>query len=370
MIELKTRSPNECRWDCVSLGEVMLRFDPGTERIHTTRSFQVWEGGGEYNVARALRRCFRVRTAIVTALVDNPVGRLVEDLMLQGGVDLTHVRWVEHDGVGTATRNGIYFAERGFGVRGTSACSDRGNTAISQLRPGQIDWQHIFGREGARWFHTGGIFAGLSDHAPEVAREAMIAARQHGAIVSYDLNYRPSLWKTRGGRQAADEVNRLLAPFVDVMFGVLSCERKNSASLEDEPPETTTLSDGAFDVRAHACSVARLTSEFPNIKAIATTLRDAHTACRNDWGAICWTDGEAYTSAVYEDMEILDRIGGGDGFASGFIYGMLAGKGIEWATECGAAHGALSQTTPGDSSAVSRLEVERLMHGGGARPTR
>src|SRR5678816_3572684 len=216
---LAIKDKSACRWDQVSLGEVMLRLDPGEGRVHTARSFQVWEGGGEYNVARGLKRCFKMDTAIITALADNPVGRSVEDLIYQGGVDQSHVRWVKYDGVGRAVRNGLNFTERGFGVRAAVGCSDRGHTAISQLRPADIDWEKLFGQEGARWFHTGGIFAALSETTPLVAREAMEAARRHGTLVSYDLNYRPSLWKSIGGQQRAQEVNRDLAPLVDVMLG-------------------------------------------------------------------------------------------------------------------------------------------------------
>lgn len=203
---LKTRPKSECRWDIVSLGEVMLRLDPGDGRIHTTRTFQAWEGGGEYNVARGLRRCFGLDAAIVTALADNPVGRLVQDLMYQGGVDQTFVKWAKFDGVGRDVRNGLNFTERGFGVRGAVGCSDRGNTAVSQLKPGEIDWDEIFGKHGARWFHTGGIFAALSETTPDVAKEAMEAASRHGTLVSYDLNYRESLWKSIGGQARAREV--------------------------------------------------------------------------------------------------------------------------------------------------------------------
>ena len=216
---LAIKGAEETRWDLVALGEVMLRLDPGEDRIHTARQFRAWEGGGEYNVARGLRRCFGLRTAIVTALADNPIGRLVEDMMLAGGVDLRHVSWVPYDGVGRTVRNGLNFTERGFGVRGAVGVSDRGHTAVSQLRPGDVDWDAIFGTEGARWFHTGGIFAALSPSTAEVAAEAMAAARRHGTIVSYDLNYRPSLWKGIGGKEQAQAVNRSLAPLVDVMLG-------------------------------------------------------------------------------------------------------------------------------------------------------
>src|SRR5262252_10896533 len=203
MAQLNVKPKHGCRWDLVSLGEVMLRLDPGDERVSTTRHFRVWEGGGEYNVARGLRRCFGLQTAIVTSLADNPVGRLVEDFILQGGVSTEHIRWVPYDGVGRTVRNGLNFTERGFGVRAALGCSDRGHTAVSQLKPGDIDWERIFGSEGARWFHTGGIFCALSDTTPLVAEEAMTAARKHGAIVSYDLNYRESLWKGIGGKARA-----------------------------------------------------------------------------------------------------------------------------------------------------------------------
>src|ERR1041384_674645 len=194
--ELQIKSSESCRWDLVSLGEVMLRLDPGDGRVATTRSFQVWEGGGEYNVARGLKKCFGMETAVVTALADNPVGRLVQDLIYQGGVDQSHIRWVKYDGVGRTVRNGLNFTERGFGLRAALGCSDRGHTAVSQLRPGDIDWSEIFERQGARWFPTGGIFCALSETTPLVAKEAMQAARRNGTMISYALNYRESLWKS------------------------------------------------------------------------------------------------------------------------------------------------------------------------------
>jgi len=217
---LNVKSAGSTRWDCVSLGEVMLRLDPGDDRVHTTRSFRASEGGGEYNVARGLRRCFGLRAAIATALADNPVGRLIEDLMLQGGVDQDLVLWKPYDGVGRKVRNGLNFTERGYGVRAALGCSDRGNTAVSQLASGDYDWPSIFGVEiGSRWLHTGGIFAALSDTTMTVASEAMSAAQVAGTVVSYDLNYRESLWKAIGGKAKAQEVNRELVRKVDVLFG-------------------------------------------------------------------------------------------------------------------------------------------------------
>ncbi|MGB8844290.1 MAG: sugar kinase, partial [Terracidiphilus sp.] len=208
------------RWDCLSLGEVMLRLDPGDMRIHTARQFQVWEGGGEYNVARGLRRCFGLRAAIATALADNPVGRLVEDFVLQGGVDTSLIRWIPYDGVGRTVRNGLNFTERGFGVRAAAGCSDRGHTAVSQIKPGDFDWESIFGAsKGSRWLHTGGIFAALSASTAEVAVEAMDAARKYGTPISYDLNFRDSLWKSIGGKPKAQEINRALVGKLDVLLG-------------------------------------------------------------------------------------------------------------------------------------------------------
>ena len=365
MSTLELRSAASCRWDCVSLGEVMLRLDPGDGRVHTARTFQAWEGGGEYNVARGLKRCFGLRTAVVTALADNPVGRLVEDLMFQGGVE-QRVTWVKYDGVGRTVRNGLNFTERGFGVRAALGCSDRGHTAVSQLKPGQIDWDEIFGRLGARWFHTGGIFCALSETTPLVAEEAMAAARRHGTVISYDLNYRDSLWKSIGGQARAQQVNRRLAPYIDVMLGN---EEDFSAALGfhiDGVDEH--LSD--LDPAQFKRMIAQAVDAFPNFKVVATTLRNATTATVNDWGAIAWMGGEFYTAPNRERLEIWDRVGGGDSFASGLIYGLLTGRGPQYAVECGAAHGALAMTTPGDTSMASLAEVERVMKGGTARVSR
>jgi 2-dehydro-3-deoxygluconokinase len=354
-----------CRWDLISLGEVMLRFDPGDRRIWTTRKFEVSEGGGEYNVARGLKRCFGLDTAIVTALVENPVGLLLQDLIYQGGVDQTHVRWIAHDGVGRRVRNGLNFTERGFGVRGALGCSDRGHSAASQLRPGEIDWDQIFGNSGARWFHTGGIFCALSETTPEVALEAINAARKHGTVVSYDLNYRESLWKTIGGKKRAQEINRQLAPMVDVMLGN---EEDFSAALGfDVAGMDEHLSN--FEAEAFKQMIASVVKEYP-FKIVATTLRKAKSATRNDWGAICYIDGRFYEAKYREGLEIFDRVGGGDSFASGLIYGFLSGQDPQWAVECGAAHGALAMTTLGDTSMVTLKEVAQVMGGTGARIVR
>jgi 2-dehydro-3-deoxygluconokinase len=352
-----------CRWDSLSLGEVMLRLDPGEGRVHTTRHFQAWEGGGEYNVARGLRRCFGLQTGIVTALADNPVGRLVEDLILQGGVDTSLIRWIPYDGVGRTVRNGLNFTERGFGVRAAAGCSDRGHTAISQTKPGDFDWEAIFGpANGSRWFHTGGIFAALSESTRLVAAEAMDAARKHGTPVSYDLNYRDSLWKGIGGKPKAQEVNRELVRKVDLLLG----NEEDFSALLGIALEGVSEDFGELPVASYEKMLREVAAAYPNLKLIATTLRTAHTATRNAWGAIALYQGEI-VHVPQRDIEIMDRVGGGDSFASGLIYGLLAEKPIEWAVRCGVAHGALAMTTPGDTSMATRGEVERVMKGSSAR---
>ena len=362
---LTVRKKEGCRWDVVSLGEVMLRFDPGEYRIWTTRQFAVSEGGGEYNVARGLKRCFGLDAAIVTAFAKNPVGALLQDLIYQSGVDSSLIKWVNYDGVGRTVRNGLNFTERGFGVRAALGCSDRGHTAIAALKPGEIDWDTIFSVQGARWFHTGGIFCALSETTPDVALEAMKSARKHGVVVSYDLNYRDSLWKSIGGKKRAQEVNRRIAPFVDVMLGN---EEDFSAALGYEVPGTDeNLS--ALDPENFKKMIAKVVQDFP-FKVVATTLRKATTATRNDWGAICYSDGNFHQARNRENLEILDRVGGGDSFASGLIYGFLAGKDAQWAVECGAAHGALAMTTPGDTTMATLDEVLQVMKGAGARIVR
>jgi 2-dehydro-3-deoxygluconokinase len=366
VIPLVTRPQGEVTWDLVALGEVMLRLDPGEDRISTARSFRTWEGGGEYNVARGLRRCFGMRSAIVTALADNQVGRLVEGLMREGGVDLRHLRWTPYDGVGRAVRNGLNFTERGFGLRAPVGVSDRGGTAASQMKPGDVDWDAVFGTDGARWFHTGGIFAALSETTAQVAREAMEAARRHHVTVSYDLNYRASLWKANGGQERAREVNRGLAPLVDVMLGN---EEDFTAALGFEVPGLdANLS--ALEPANFALMIDMVTHEFANLRVVATTLRNAISATRNDWGSICWADGQLYEATPRLGLEILDRVGGGDSFASGLIFGFLSGGGPQAAVEYGAAHGALAMTTPGDTSAATLAEVEAVIAGASVRISR
>src|SRR5436309_6950398 len=290
MAMLTIKPAESCQYDLIALGEIMLRLDPGEGRVRTAREFKVWEGGGEYNVARGLRRCFGMRTAVTTAFADNDVGRLIEYFILQGGVDTSFIKWRPYDGVGRTVRNGLNFTERGFGIRGAVGVPDRGLTAASQLKAGDFDWDDIFGQQGVRWFHTGGIFAALSDTTPELVIEAVQAAKKHGTIVSYDLNYRPSLWKSIGGQKKAQEVNREIAKYVDVMIGN---EEDFTASLgfQVEGADEHLLH---IDVSAFKKMIETAVKTYPNFKVVATTLRAAKTASINDWAAICYMGGKFY----------------------------------------------------------------------------
>ncbi len=342
---ITTSSADDCRFDVLTLGEVMIRLDPGEGRVRTARSFRVSEGGGEYNVGRALRRCFGLRAALVTAIGDNEVGRLLEDLLLQGGVNLDHVVWKPSDDIGREHRTPLNFTERGFGVRNAHGVYDRAHSATASLGVDDVDWDHLFGDLGVRWFHTGGIFAGLSESTFEVATVAMETARRHGCIVSYDINYRPSLWKAAGGAEAAQRLTSRLLRNVDVLLGV--------------------------DSSAFAETTDRLAAEHPNLSIVATTGRLVHSASVNDWWGVGWSRSGGTTYGTrHARLEILDRVGGGDGFASGLIYGLLDGRSLVDAVELGIAHGALVMTTPGDTSSVDLDDVERLASGGDASVVR
>jgi 2-dehydro-3-deoxygluconokinase len=364
---LEIRSPEECQFDVLSLGEVMLRLDPGEGRIRSARTFHTWEGGGEYNVARGLRKVFGLRACVVTALVANPVGQLVEELILAGGVDTSLIRWFEDDGIGRTVRNGVNFTERGYGVRGAVGVSDRGHSAASQLVLEDRDWDHIFGDIGVRWLHTGGIYAGLSEASHRNALAAVTAAREHGTMVSYDLNYRPSLWQSIGGQARAQEVNREIARHVDVMIGN---EEDFTAALgfavEGVDDDLRDLDADAF-----ALMIEQVSAGFENLRVVATTMREVRTATVNDWGAIAWSPETGIVQARHrERLEILDRVGGGDSFASGLVYGLISGESLQTAVDFGAAHGALAMTTAGDTSMATREEVLRLATGGSARVQR
>lgn len=365
-MKLELRKKEDCTFDMISLGEIMLRLDPGDARIRTARSFRVWEGGGEYNVARGLRKCFGLKTAAVTALADNEVGRLVEDFMLQGGVDTSLIKWVKYDGIGRTVRNGLNFTERGYGIRGALGVSDRGNTAASQLKEGDIDWEYIFGTLGVRWLHTGGIFAALSDTTAKVVIEAVKTAKKYGTVVSYDLNYRPSLWNDIGGKAKAREINKEIAKYIDVMIGN---EEDFTACLGLEV-EGNDENLKKLNIDGYKKMMAKAAELYPNFKVAASTLRTVKTATVNDWSAICWADGKVYNGLDLNGLEIYDRVGGGDSFASGLIYGLMETGDPQTAVNYGVAHGALAMTTPGDTSMATKAEVERIIGGVGARVQR
>jgi len=351
---LNIKQVKECRFDIVSLGEVMLRFDPNESRIRRARSFDVWEGGGEYNVARGLRRCFSQRAAVVAGAVKNELGYLLEDLILQGGIDTSLIRWFDFDGIGHDVRNSLNFTERGFGLRGALGCSDRGHSATSKIQPGDIDWDVLFGELGVRWFHTGGIYAALSESAFDVTLEAVKAAKRHGTIISYDLNYRASLWENRGGLEACYKANQEIAKYVDVMIGfpgLLGIEQPIEASKQ------------VLDAEDFKHSILKAIDRFPNIKAYASTIRVETTASSNDWSAISWLEGSFNKSISLNELEVLDRVGGGDSFAAGYIYGLMVEGDAQIAVDYGIAHGALAMTTPGDNSMASLDEVKKVIAG-------
>lgn len=365
-MNLNLRPENECRYDAAALGEVMLRLDPGEGRIRTARSFRAWEGGGEYNVVRGLRRCFGMRTAVITAFADNEVGKLIEDFILQGGVDTSLIRWMKTDGIGRICRNGLNFTERGFGIRAAVGCSDRANTAISKATPEDFDFDYIFGELGVRWLHTGGIYAALSEQSCETVLAAIRTAKKYGTVVSYDLNYRPSMWSAIGGSKKAQEVNKEIAKYVDVLIG----NEEDFTACLGFAIEGNDANWNKLNLDGYQKMIREAVQEYPNLKAAAATLREVKTATVNDWSALCWADGAIYKSKDYKGLEILDRVGGGDSFASGLIYGLMTTGDASVAVNYGAAHGALAMTTPGDTSMADRSEVEAIMGGAGARVQR
>jgi len=365
-MSLQFVSAKNTKWDCVSLGDVMLRLDPGDTRIRSAREFKVWEGGGEYNVSRGLKAVFGMRTSHVCGFVENEIGQLLLNLINQGGVDVSHSPWKPFDGIGHETRIGLNFTERGFGVRGALGAVDRAHAASAQIKPGEINWEKIFVEEKTTWFHTGGIYTSLSANTPKVMMEAFTQARKNKAIISYDMNFRPSLWKFSGGGEVALNRNREMVSQVDVLVGgvedfQLSLGMKLNGMKENLP----SLSADNF-----AEAIPQVLKEFPNLKMIASTLRTPHTATKNDWSGVVWYEGELVKAREYKDLEIYDRVGGGDGFVSGLIYALINGLSLERGVNLGAACGALAMTTPGDSSTASKSEVEKLADGGNARTER
>jgi len=347
---------------------VMLRFDPGFGRVRNARSFQVWEGGGEYNVARAMRKCWQKRAAVVTALPKNDLGWLVEDFIMQGGVDMSHVIWRDFDGLGRNTRVGLNFTEKGFGIRPALGCSDRGHSAASQIKPGEVNWEKLFGEEGVRWFHTGGIFAALSPSAAELIVEAMDAARGAGAVVSFDVNFRPGLWHAHGGPAKAAPVLRRIVERVDVL---LSGEADIQALLGVEGPEPAKgFAPGdrhnphsrSLDATAFFSTAAAAARAYPRLRVVASPRRQVLSASRHRWSAVAWVGGEE-VRAPELDLDVYDRVGTGDALAAGLFAGLLGGESPEAALRLGWAHGALVSTFPGDTTMATLDEVRALAAG-------
>ena len=363
---LNLKPASDCVYDVVSLGEVMLRLDPGDHRIRTAHSFEAWDSGAEYNLARAMRKTFGQRGAIVTAFADNEVGRLLENIMGASLLDLGFIHWAPYDGIGKTVRNGLNFAERGFGVRGAVGCVDRANTAISQLKPEDVDLDELFNRRGTRWFHTGGIMAGLSEQAAETTEAFMLAAKDSGAVVSYDLNYRPSLWGAQGGLARCREVNTRLAKLADVIFGN---EEDYSTCLGLPLPGDDSFTQ--LDVGAYEAMANEAVRQFPNLAVVAVSLRQVRSATVNDWGGLAWCARDGFIQATWrEGLEIFDRLGGGDSFASGIVYGLMVLDDLRLGLEYGAANGALAMTTPGDTTTATLAEIKKLAAGGSARVQR
>lgn len=358
-MDLKIQSASECEFDLLALGECMIRLSPpGHQRIELTPVFEAYAGGGEYNVAYALAR-YGMRTGWISRLVDNPLGHFIRNHARASGMDLSEVVWLPYDGVGRADRIGLNFTEVGIGVRASVTLYDRGHTAIAHMKSGDVNWKRIFRERRARWFHTGGICTALSDSCADVVLEAMTAAHDAGTIVSYDLNFRSKLWSSK----RAIEVTKTLIPYIDVLIGnEEDFQKVLGFTVEGTDEKLKTL-----PVEGYKKMVGKVVSAYPSIQAVGTTLREVVSGLVNNWSAIMYYDGAFYSSRRYENLEIEDRVGGGDGFCSGFVYGLLHGMPPQQCVELGAAHGALLQSTRGDTSMVTMDEVNHVMGGGTAR---
>ncbi|BBO34831.1 sugar kinase [Lacipirellula parvula] len=352
-----------CALDFLALGAVVHRLDPGVLPFRKARSFEVHVSGGEYNVAANLASCFGLNTGVATAMVDNGIGELVQAQIREMGVRPFFKRF-KHDGVRGPNIATVY-SDRGHGARAPVVFYNRANEAGALLKPGDFNWSEIFAG-GVRWFHSGGIFASLSETTSQVILEGMQAAKAAGAVRSFDLNYRAKLWATLGGSAKGQEVFRRIASEVDVLIGN---EEDLQMSLGIEGPRVDAHDKSKLDTQVFFAMIEKVRQEFPNIQAVATTLREVHSTNRHDWGAVLWLDGKSYVSPTMH-LDVIDRIGGGDGFASGLIYGLINGRSPEEALRLGWAHGALLTTFPGDVSMARLHEVEALAKGGTARVQR
>jgi 2-dehydro-3-deoxygluconokinase len=356
---LTIKTAQSTQFDLLALGECMIRFSPpGHQRIELSPVLEIYAGGGEYNVAYALSR-YGMRTGWISRLVDNPLGQFIKNHARTSGMDVSEAVWVPYDGVGRADRIGLNFTEVGIGVRASVTMYDRGHTAVAHMKAGDVEWQRIFGTRGARWFHTGGIFTALSDSCADVALESMKAAHDAGTIVSYDLNFRSKLWSSK----KAIEVTKKLVPYVDVLIG----NEEDFQKVLGFEVEGTDEHLKKLPIEGYKKTVEKVVATYPHIRAVGTTLREVVSGLVNNWSAIMMYDGQFYHSRRYENLEIEDRVGGGDGFCSGFVYGLLHGMTPQECVEMGAAHGALLQSTRGDTSMVTMEEIKHVMGGGSAR---
>ena len=347
-----------CAMNLVSLGALVHRLDSGVIPFRKATECQIHVSGGEFNVAANLADCFRMNTGIVTAIVDYPIGDLIAERVRAMGVKPFYKHF-KHNGV-TGPNMATVYSDRGQGVRPPVVFYNRSNEAAAQLKPGDFDWDTIFAG-GVQWFHSGGIFAALSKTTGELIIEGMKAAKKAGAIISFDLNFREKLWNIWGGqKKAVDVINRIIKN-VDVLVGN---EEDLQKSLGISGPEMTAASK--LDSSSFIGMIDKVVSKYPHIKIVATSLREVHSTNRHSWGAVAWIDGKIYNSPICE-LDVLDRVGGGDGFASGLFYGLLLGEEPEEALKLGWAHGALLTTTPGDTTMVTLEQVQSFAEGGSAR---
>lgn len=364
MATLKIRDAEKCQRDFLALGAIVQRFDPGMIPLHEAVNFQRHCSGGEYNPAVNLSKCFRMRTAVCSASVHYPPGWWIESEVRRAGVE-AYFKWFQFDGV-HGPRIATVYSDRAIGIRAPEVWYDRAYEAGAMLKPGDFDWADLFQRRGMRWFHSGGIFAALSPTTSALIIEAMTAARAAGTIVSYDLNFRKKLWDaSEGGSARAVEVNRKIASSVDVMIGN---EEDLQLGLGIPGPEVSTKRS-KLDAATFKEMIEKTISAYPNIRLVATTLREVHSASHHSWKCVLWYDGKFYESPVME-LDVYDRIGGGDGFASGLIYGLLTNQEPELSLRLGWAHGALLTTFPGDTTMARLDQVRSLAEGGRARVQR
>lgn len=356
---MNIRDAESCRHDLVSLGECMIRLSPpGYGRIEFAPLLEVWVGGGEYNVAYALAR-LGLRTGWVGGLNSSPMGAVIRNHARSAGMDVSHVVERNWDGVGKRDRIGLNFTEVGTSKRASATLYDRSHTATSGMRPGDVNWNKLFREEGVRWLHTGGIFAALSDGTRQVVAEAVRAAHDAGTLVSYDLNFRSKLWSSK----EAIETTKPLVPYIDCLIG----NEEDFQKVLGYEVEGVDVEKGELDTAAFKHMVNRVVTDFPNVKVVGTTLRGVKSALVNDWSAILWTEGQFYDGLRFDGLEIEDRVGGGDGFASGFAYGFLTGKDPQHCVNLGVAHGALLMSTRGDTSQITLEELLHTAGGGSAR---